>query len=96
MERGPGLVIITGGSKGATAYSRGGAVTLDSLKVDVVDTVGAGDTFKAGVLASLHDQGLVTKAAIGLLSQEAIRADARHEGRRCHRRARGGQSAVAA
>jgi fructokinase len=68
------LVIVTGGSKGATAYGRGGAITVDSLKVDVVDTVGAGDTLNAGVLASLHDQGLLTKAAIGSLSQEAIRA----------------------
>ncbi len=72
LDRGPRLVIITGGSKGATAYGPGGAVTVDSLKVDVVDTVGAGDTFNAGVLASLYDQGLLTKAAIGSLSQEAI------------------------
>ncbi|WP_301004062.1 PfkB family carbohydrate kinase, partial [Mesorhizobium sp.] len=40
----------------------------------VVDTVGAGDTFNAGILASLHEQGLLTKAAIGGLSEEAIRS----------------------
>lgn len=74
LERGPKLIIVTGGSKGATAYGAGGPVTVDSLKVDVVDTVGAGDTFNAGVLASLHDQGLLTKAAVASLSQEAIRA----------------------
>jgi len=74
LERGPQLVVVTGGSKGATAYSRAGSVTVDSLKVDVVDTVGAGDTFNAGVLASLHDQSLLTKTAVGSLSQEPIRA----------------------
>ena len=74
LERGPKLVIVTGGSKGATAFNAGGALTVDSFKVDVVDTVGAGDTFNAGVLASLFDQGLLSKAAVGALSPEAIRA----------------------
>lgn len=74
LDRGPRLVIVTGGGKGATAYSRAGAVAVDSLKVEVVDTVGAGDTFNAGVLASLHDQGLLSKAAVAGLSPEAIRA----------------------
>lgn len=74
LERGARLVIVTGGSKGATAYSRAGRVTVESLKVDVVDTVGAGDTFNAGVLASLHDQGLLSKEAVDGLSREAIHA----------------------
>jgi fructokinase len=33
----------------------------------VVDTVGAGDTFNAGVLAHLHSEHSLTKAAIGQL-----------------------------
>jgi fructokinase len=40
--------------------------------VKVVDTVGAGDTFNGGVLASLHEQGLLTKTAVAKLSQEAV------------------------
>jgi len=74
LDRGPKLVIITGGSKGAAAYGRTGTVTVASLQVDVVDTVGAGDTFNAGVLASLSDQGLLTKPAVAALSEGAIRA----------------------
>ncbi|RUW43669.1 PfkB family carbohydrate kinase, partial [Mesorhizobium sp. M8A.F.Ca.ET.021.01.1.1] len=47
-------------------------VTVMPETVKVVDTVGAGDTFNAGILASLHEQGLLTKAAISSLSQDAI------------------------
>lgn len=74
LQNGPKLVIVTGGSKGATGYSKDGAVTVASRKVEVVDTVGAGDTFNAGVLASLHDQGLMSKGAVANLSLEAVEA----------------------
>ncbi len=73
LERGPKLIIITQGSKGAVAYSRNHTVAVQPRKVAVVDTVGAGDTFNAGVLASLHEQGLLTKADIPALSEDAIR-----------------------
>ncbi|TIV12312.1 MAG: carbohydrate kinase, partial [Mesorhizobium sp.] len=61
------------GSEGAVGYSKAHRVTVMPQKVKVVDTVGAGDTFNAGILASLHEQGLLTKAAIGGLSEDAIR-----------------------
>jgi fructokinase len=37
-----------------------------------VDTVGAGDTFNAGVLASLSQQGMLTRAALATLSDDAL------------------------
>jgi fructokinase len=70
---GPRLVIITGGARGATGYSRDHRISVGSKQVTVVDTVGAGDTFNAGVLASLHEQKLLSKAAVGALSEAAIR-----------------------
>ena len=49
-------------------------MTVTPEPVKVVDTVGAGDTFNAGILASLHEQGALTKAAIASLSEAEIRA----------------------
>ncbi|TIR25682.1 MAG: carbohydrate kinase [Mesorhizobium sp.] len=73
LDRGPKLIVVTHGSEGAVGYSKAHKVTVMPQKVKVVDTVGAGDTFNAGILASLHEQGLLTKAAISHLSEDAIR-----------------------
>ncbi|WP_137932226.1 carbohydrate kinase family protein [Mesorhizobium comanense] len=73
LERGPRLIVVTHGSEGAVGYTRDQTVTVMPQKVEVVDTVGAGDTFNAGILASLHEQGLLSKAAIATLSEDAIR-----------------------
>lgn len=74
LKLGPKLVIVTGGAKGATGYTSEHEVPVASRRVEVVDTVGAGDTFNAGVLASLNDQKLLTKAAIASLSRDAVEA----------------------
>ncbi|MGD9916347.1 MAG: PfkB family carbohydrate kinase, partial [Rhizobiaceae bacterium] len=74
LERGPQLVIVTRGGDGATGYTAHHAVKVQPPAVTVVDTVGAGDTFNAGVLSALHDAGKLTKAKIAALDEEAIRA----------------------
>jgi fructokinase len=38
----------------------------------VADTVGSGDTFNAGILASLKRDGLLSKSAISTLSADAV------------------------
>jgi fructokinase len=73
QELGPSIVILTRGSSGAQAWLTGGrSVLAASKKVEVVDTVGAGDTFNAGVLASLSEAGLLTKSAIRAVSEDAV------------------------
>ncbi|BCH34067.1 carbohydrate kinase [Mesorhizobium sp. L-8-10] len=74
LEAGPKLVIITSGAKGAEGFTHRHRVSVAAPRVAVVDTVGAGDTFNAGVLASLHDQGLLTKPSLAALSEAAVHA----------------------
>ena len=53
---GAGLVVITEGSGGATAFCRAGQVSAPGHAVQVVDTVGAGDAF-VGAFAAAIDSG---------------------------------------
>jgi fructokinase len=40
--------------------------------VEVVDTVGAGDTFNAGVIAKLSASGVLNKSAVAQISAEQL------------------------
>lgn len=73
LDIGPKLVLITKGAEGAVGYTKTHKVEVPSEKVTVVDTIGAGDTFDAGVLASLRRDGLLTKAKVASLDEGAIR-----------------------
>jgi fructokinase len=68
------LVCITEGAKGVTGYMRGASVFVAAPKAEVVDTVGAGDTFNAGVLAGLDEAGALTKPALEGLDEETLRS----------------------
>ncbi len=72
-KAGPSVVILTRGGEGASAFlANGFDVSVPVNKVTVVDTVGAGDTFNSGVLASLAEQGLMTKAGLRGASSAAV------------------------
>lgn len=73
QEKGASVVILTRGSEGATGYlSSGEEVHVPAAKAEVVDTVGAGDTFNAGVLAKLSELGQLHPAGLAALSGEAL------------------------
>ncbi|CUH41886.1 carbohydrate kinase family protein [Ruegeria atlantica] len=75
LQAGPSLVIVTRGSDGASGYLADGSETSVPVKaVEVVDTVGAGDTFNAGVLAELDRAGRLTKANLRTLDPDVLRA----------------------
>ncbi len=65
LASGPDVVLFTEGSKGANVFRKSkDKVSVSSVPVDVVDTVGAGDTFNAGILQSLLDQNILEKQAL--------------------------------
>ncbi|CDN46281.1 carbohydrate kinase family protein [Neorhizobium galegae] len=72
LEQGAKLVVLTRGADGATGYTKNFKVSVPSERVTVVDTVGAGDTFDAGILASLKMQDLLTKEKVAGLTEDAV------------------------
>ncbi|WP_298608896.1 carbohydrate kinase [uncultured Thiothrix sp.] len=50
LQQGPQLVALTRGGKGASLWSHHGQVDVPGQAVQVIDTVGAGDTFQASLL----------------------------------------------
>ncbi|MGD6747835.1 carbohydrate kinase family protein [Streptomyces sp. BH106] len=59
LGRGPALVVVTRGARGAYAVGHAAVVERPALAVDVVDTVGAGDAFMSGLLDSLAREDLL-------------------------------------
>lgn len=51
-------MILTRGGGGAVVTTEDLQVSVEAREVEVVDTVGAGDTFVAAVLAALWERGL--------------------------------------
>jgi fructokinase len=82
LSLGPALVVTTLGKEGALAIGkRGGSSSLAGslfratapvYDVEVVDTIGAGDTFHAGFLSWLEMNGKMSRAAISALTEAEL------------------------
>jgi fructokinase len=57
--RGPSIVAVTMGERGAFALCAAGVARVAARRVDVVDTVGAGDAFMAGLIDALWSLDLL-------------------------------------
>jgi fructokinase len=73
IELGPVVVVVTDGAEGATVY-RPAARPLrrPGRKVKVVDTIGAGDAFTAGLLSGLVRRGSLTPQNVGQMSDAEL------------------------
>ena len=73
LQGGAGLVVVTRGAQGVyAAMGTGLALERPALAVTVVDTVGAGDTFQAGLLSWLARRGLLTRGGLAGLDAATL------------------------
>ena len=65
ITAGTSLVVVTRGIKGAQAWHRAaGPVRVEAPATDVVDTIGAGDSFQAALLFALRAIGRIKRGAL--------------------------------
>ncbi len=68
VAAGPGLVVVTMGGDGAVAVRDGSVLEIETPRVQVADTVGAGDTFMGALI-----DGLLTAGIAGPGAEERLR-----------------------
>ena len=67
------LVVLTDGAGPVTGRTASACAEVTAAEAVVVDTIGAGDAFTAGLLCWLRDDGVLEADAIGRLSEPRLR-----------------------
>jgi fructokinase len=66
---GPDLVVVTMGGDGAFGLTRDGTeLTVPPVPAEVVDTIGAGDAFSAGLVDAMAEEGLLGRDGVAALA----------------------------
>ncbi len=84
LQLGPAAVAVTRGPEGALWVDREGPVEIESRPVVVADTIGAGDTFGAGLIDALWERGRLGaegRDALAALPREEVTAVLEHAAR---------------
>lgn len=72
LAAGTPLVVVTRGAEGAVGFTARGRVPMPPVAVEVVDTVGAGDTFQAALLTWAAETGRLSPAALAQVDETAL------------------------
>ena len=73
LAAGASLVVVTRGIKGAQAWhAAAGPVEVEAPKTEVVDTIGAGDSFQAALLFGLRAIGRIKREALAQMSSDEL------------------------
>lgn len=82
LATGPAVVVLTRGGDGASGFCAAGAVSVRAPRIQVVDTVGAGDAFMAALLDHLAGARLLgggeTRGRLRAVDTAAMEAMVRH------------------
>lgn len=73
LKAGVKLVAVTRGGDGAIAFHGDRVIECDPVRVRVADTIGAGDTFMAGLLAALDRAAILAPGGVGRATDETLR-----------------------
>ncbi|MFJ9831938.1 carbohydrate kinase [Streptomyces sp. NPDC101169] len=74
LAAGPSAVVVTRGGEGLTAHTRDGAeYSVPGEKVEVVDTIGAGDTVNAALLHGLAARDALSAGGLAALGPDGWR-----------------------
>jgi fructokinase len=74
LAAGASLVVVTQGIKGVQAWhGKAGALQVEAPKVEVVDTVGAGDSFQAALLFALQALGRIAIDPLRQIDADELR-----------------------
>ena len=75
LDMGPAFVVLTQGGEGAVVFAHDGShIVVPAVEAVVADTVAAGDTFNAALLAWLDMHGGLNKSTIGSLPIDTLQA----------------------
>jgi fructokinase len=72
LALGAELVVVTLGADGAIATTHRAASRVPAQRVDVVDTIGAGDAFGAGLLVALGQRGALAHGSLAALADSDL------------------------
>jgi fructokinase len=81
LDLGPAVVVVTRGARGGLAVTAGHRVEVAAEQVEVVDTVGAGDAYSAGLLSWLDEQQVATREGVEALGTGDLEAALRRAAR---------------